>query len=85
MFAGEPGKPYWLPLCLVLASCLLVCAVMTTTYCANLNAFLSVEKYEVPFETFLDLSEQKACRIGVLGQSSVEERIKVLVSLTSVK
>ena len=85
MFAGEPGKPYWLPLCLVLASCLLVCAVMTTTYSAKLIAFLSVEKYEVPFETFLELSEQKAYRIGVLGQSSVEEHIKVLVSLTSVK
>ena len=58
---------------------------MTTTYSAKLIAFLSVEKYEVPFETFLDLSEQKAYRIGVLGQSSVEEHIKVLVSLTSVK
>ena len=57
---------------------------MAAIYSANLIAFLSVEKYEVPFETFLDLSEQKTYRIGLLGQSGVEEYTKVLVSLTSI-
>ena len=78
IFAGECQKPYSLSLCSVLVTTLIVYAVMTAMYSANLIAFLSVEKYRVPFETFLELSEQNSYRFGFIGGSSLVDFFKVL-------
>ena len=77
IFAGESKKPHSLSLCSVLVSTLVVCAVITAMYSANLIAFLSVEKYQVPFETFLELSEQNSYRFGFVGGSSLVNSLKV--------
>ena len=77
IFAGESKKIHSLSLCSVLISTLVVCAVITAMYSANLIAFLSVEKYQVPFETFLELSEQNSYRFGFVGGSSLVNSLKV--------
>ena len=78
IFAGQCQKPYSLSLCSVLVTTLIVYAVMTAMYSANLIAFLSVEKYQVPFETFLELSEQNSYRFGFIGGGSLVDFFKVL-------
>ena len=77
IFAGESKNPHSFSLCSVLVSTLVVCAVITAMYSANLIAFLSVEKYQVPFETFLELSEQNSYRFGFVGGSSLVNSLKV--------
>ena len=77
IFAGESKVPHSLSLCPVLVSTLAVCAVITAMYSTNLIAFLSVEKYQVPFETFLELSEQNSYRFGFVGGSSLVNSLKV--------
>ena len=43
--------------------------IISTTYSANLVAFLAVEKSTVPFKTLHDLSIQTEYKFGTLGAS----------------
>ena len=52
----------------IFISCWLFFAiVISATYSANLIAFLSVEKYTVPFKNLQELSSQDQYQFGTLG------------------
>ena len=69
----------------ILITWLVVCVIITATYSANLIAFLSVEKYHVPFNTFRELSNQNQYQFGTLGGASTEIIFKVLKFLNKKK
>ena len=58
---------------------LFVALVITTTYSANLIAFLSVEKYTVPFNTLQELASQDQYKFGTLGGTAQMLHVKASV------
>ena len=51
--------------------------VITATYSANLIAFLSVEKYRVPFNNLAQLASQEEYKFGTLGGTAQMLHVKV--------
>ena len=74
---GGSLKEYSFAVWPIVISWIAVCLVITATYSANLIAFLSVEKYRVPFHTFQELLDQDEYQFGTIGGSSLEEYFKV--------
>ena len=62
----------------IFISCwLFVAIVITATYSANLIAFLSVEKYRVPFNNLAQLASQEEYKFGTLGGTAQMLHVKV--------
>ena len=55
--------------------------IISTTYSANLVAFLAVEKVSVPFKTLHDLSLQNEYKFGTLGASVWAQLFEVFVKI----
>ena len=77
VYTGGLVKPYSLSMCPILVSCLITCFVLTSSYTANLISVLSVEKYEVPFETYEELIHQDTYYYGVVDGTSISEFFNV--------
>ena len=57
----------------------LFCIVIVATYSGNLIAFLTVDKYIVPFETLKEMALEGEYKFGTIGDSAIETAIKVLL------
>ena len=55
----------------------LFCVIIAATYCANLMAFLTVDKYQAPFNTISEMSNQDEYQFGALGAASVSSMFQV--------
>ena len=56
----------------------LFCIVIVATYSGNLIAFLTVDKYNAPFETLKEMAEKGEYKFGTIGGTSFEALMQVL-------
>ena len=55
------------------------CVIITATYCANLVAFLTVDKYHPQFNTLNELSQQTEFKFGTQGGTAFRTYFEVRV------
>ena len=67
VFAGFPRRPISQSIRFVIGFWLLFSFVIIGTYTGNLVAFLTVEKFSVPFRTFEELAKDTSYKVGTLG------------------
>ena len=57
----------------------LFCIVIVATYSGNLIAFLTVDKYNAPFETLKEMAQAGEFKFGTIGGTQFETVLQVLL------